>query len=522
MLAFLVPVIFAAITNHAWEDYYITLRSSRNLVEGHGLVFSPGERVHTFTSPLGVLLPALCTAVAGAGNEQVGLWLFRFVNAGLLAAAAVLVWRRFDALGVGAVGRIVFFGLLLADPKLADFATNGMETALLLFFALFLWAELEAPAGPSALRIGVACAGLLWTRPDAFILGGALILPRLIIAGQKAGPPRPWATLARGALLGGALYLPWFVWAWWYYGSPVPHTIIAKSAVTPALHLRDFLLLPWRTLLGESLLPDLFLPAYWFFGGWPSALPRMAHLLSVLAAFAWLVPALPAAARRASLGLFFGMFYLCMIVLFPWYTPPWTALAALALAFSFDHFATCAAPARPWLASATRIAAVVLAGGQLALLVAVTRQMHVQQRLIENEVRRDIGEWLSRTAGPRDTVFLEPLGYIGYFSQLKMYDYPGLSSPEVAAAVRSGARRFTEVIARLHPTWLVLRPFEIADPTKSENAALRDYELVRTWNVTPRLDAIDLLPGRAWLERDAEFRVFRRRESASAPAAAVR
>src|SRR5437762_13650216 len=48
-------------TNHAWEDYYITLRSSRNLLEGNGLVYNAGDRLHTFTSPLGVLIPALCT-----------------------------------------------------------------------------------------------------------------------------------------------------------------------------------------------------------------------------------------------------------------------------------------------------------------------------------------------------------------------------------------------------------------------------------------------------------------------------
>src|SRR5690349_11265175 len=50
LLAFLLPLAFAGFTGHAWEDYFITLRSSRNLVEGHGLVFNPGERVHTFTS----------------------------------------------------------------------------------------------------------------------------------------------------------------------------------------------------------------------------------------------------------------------------------------------------------------------------------------------------------------------------------------------------------------------------------------------------------------------------------------
>lgn len=65
---------FALFTGHIWEDYFITFRSSLNLATGHGLVFQPGERVHTFTSPLGTLLPALFAL--GGGEEVVAraLW----------------------------------------------------------------------------------------------------------------------------------------------------------------------------------------------------------------------------------------------------------------------------------------------------------------------------------------------------------------------------------------------------------------------------------------------------------------
>ncbi|MBM3856168.1 MAG: hypothetical protein FJ399_23920, partial [Verrucomicrobia bacterium] len=94
VLAALLPLAFAAFTQHAWEDYFITLRSSRHLVDGHGLVFNPGERVHTFTSPLGVLVPALCTALAGPDREATALWIFRLINAAFLAGAAALLWRR--------------------------------------------------------------------------------------------------------------------------------------------------------------------------------------------------------------------------------------------------------------------------------------------------------------------------------------------------------------------------------------------------------------------------------------------
>lgn len=515
-LAILLPLAFAAFTQHAWEDYFITLRSSRNLVEGNGLVFNAGQRLHTFTSPLGVLVPALCTALAGPHHEDLALWLFRFINVALLGAAAALVWRRVEALRLGAVGRVVLFGLLFSEAKLVDFSINGMETAILVYFALLLWSELESDTPPRGSVLALAIAGLMWTRPDAFILGGAIVVARFLVGGRLATRSAlPWLTLARALVLGGLLYAPWFAWAWWYYGSPVPHTIVAKGAYTPAVHLTNLLRIPWETLIGRSMLIDLFLPTYWSFGGWPTMLPRIAHALAGIAAFAWVVPTFSATARRASFAVFLGMFYLCSIVLFPWYVPPWTALAAIALGFVADEiFAGARAAGKLLVAVVIRTTCVMLVALQFAVLLAAAWQMRNEQRYVEIGVRRAIGEWLHREAARGDTVFLEPLGYIGYFSELKTYDFPGLSSPEVVAAIRGGARRYADVIAKLRPTWVVLRPHEAARPEFESTGVLRNYELVgQPWNATPELDRVSFLPGRVWVEAEARFLVFRRKSN---------
>ena len=59
----------------------------------------------------------------------------------------------------------------------------------------------------------------------------------------------------------------------------------------------------------------------------------------------------------------------------------------------------------------------------------------VQQSVIEDGLRQPIGLWLRDHAKtPHDSVMLEPLGYIGYYSGLKMLDYPGLASKEMVAA----------------------------------------------------------------------------------------
>ena len=507
-LALLVPLAFSLYTNHVWEDYYITFRSSRNLVDGNGLVFTPGERLHTFTSPLGVLVPALCYWI---GGEDAAIWIFRAINVVLLAVAASLAWDRLVRLGVGALGRTLFFGLVIADCKLADFATDGMETAILVYFVVLLWGELEREEGARVSVIALSCAGLEWTRPDAFVLGAALILPHLLFGRKQGSQPRlPLRRLVMAGALAVALYLPWLLWAWWYYGTPVPHTIIAKSQLTPPVHLGALLTTPWRTLLGQNLLVDLFMPAYWFYTEWPSALVRSAQVLTVIASFAWLVPKLPAPARRISFTVFLGGFYICSIILFPWYSPPWMVLAALAVGLVADSVATYGQrTGRTWtLLAPLRIGAGIAIGLQVLMLIASSWEMRVQQRLIEYQVRKDIGVWLHDHAGRKDTVFLEPLGYIGYYSGLKMYDVPGLSSPEVVAVMRSGHMRLTEIITQLHPTWLVMRPFEVADSKLPQNAFLRNYELVRTWDVLKQVQDIAWLPNRKWLEHDAVFRVY--------------
>jgi len=511
-LAFLVPLGFACFTSHIWEDYLITLRSSRNLVAGQGLVFNPGEFVQTFTSPLGVLAPAFCTWICGIGHETAAIWLFRLASAAALAGAALLLWRRSGDLALGRFGRFVLFGLLLADPKLADFASNGMETGFLVLFTVLLWSELEAPAGSRVSVLALAFAGLMWTRPDGFVLAGALVLPHLWPGRPESGAPRVGRrTLGRAALLGGLFYAPWFFWSWSYYGSPVPHTIVAKAALAPTSDWLNRLLLPLRLVGHGSPLDDLFLPAYWRAGGWPSAGIDFAHVIGALAALAWLLPGLPAAGRRASLTLFIGAFYLGSIHLYPWYLPPWTALAAVALAFVVDAAAVRAAAAgRRWWRAAVIATAMLTVALQITLFLCVAWQVRIQQRVIEDQGRHVIGEWLHEQAATGDRVFLEPLGYIGYYSQLKTYDVPGLSAPEVSLAMRSGVKTYADLITRFNPEWLVLRPGELQREGISREWMLARYRLAKTVDNSLQLRAVNFLPGRPWLEWDARFLVFER------------
>ena len=135
---------------------------------------------------------------------------------------------------------------------------------------------------------------------------------------------------------------------------------------------------------------------------------------------------------------------------------------------------------------------------------------------MENNGRKQIGLWLREHAAPTDSVFLEPIGYIGYFSQLKILDFPGLVAPEVSRIVRSGPGGYSKIINTLRPTWLVLRPVELTGQGLVNSAALDNYVVAGVWSQRPRIDAVGFLPGRNWLEFDAEFMVLRRIEKPAA------
>ncbi len=533
----LVGLAFAAFTQHVWEDYWITFRASRNLAMGHGLVYTPGERLHSFTSPLGVLLPAAFSWLTGNQMETLALWLFRFVSMSAFAAGLVLLLRSLQTLRLRRVSYWLTLGLIGLDAKLVDFSINGMETGLLCFFLALTIHGLLVDGPRQTLRIGVGWAGLMWTRPDSCVYIAVLALGSWFFLSDKT-VVRP--NLAHGkkfvaaALVCTALYLPWFLWAWWYYGSPVPHTIIAKGAGQPPLHLNhllsSLLLFPREILFSYSTsIPNTFLPGYAEFGGWSEAYISLMSALGLLAAFAWLIPVLRPQARLFSLAYFFGNFYLTDVLNYfpPWYLPAVALFGYLTLGLIFDQALSLAMrfPQLGWnrgwfahLPKILRVSAVGLLAGQLMVTICVARQLQAQQSLIENGVRRPIGLWLHDHARtPHDTVMLEPLGYIGYYSGLKMLDYPGLASKEmVEARKRLGLGRQNQIYLELKPDWLVLRPWEYQNGTYVDTDGLKKYyEQVQRFDASDKVAAIGWLPGRPYLLCDETFLVFRRKVEAS-------
>ena len=520
-----VVMAYAMYTQSAWEDWYITYRGSKNLALGHGLVFDPGQRVHTFTSPLGTLLPAFLSWVTGNTSDDLVLWLFRFLSSCAFGVTAVLLLQLATVLRLSRFVTAVLLLLVVGDAKTLEFSTSGMETAFCLLFVAAALRGCFLSGRAAIITLGVGWAGLMWSRPDGFVLAGGMALGFLAFCPTATGASSRLGVLramTQAGVLGACLYLPWMLWAWSYYGSPIPHPAVAKS-----LDLADFPLLtmalsyPLRALAAPVYQDPTFLPTYHFFGGWPRVVTLLANL-SAVGAWYWLVPVASRGARAMSVAFACGNLYVTVFTLnFPWYFPPVALLGYLVCACAIQdalngiaHAGRRDGPTR----SAARLDGLVRAasGALVAFSFAVTLgaawELRIQQQVIEEGHRKQIGLWLRDNSGPGGaTVYLEPIGYIGFFSGLKMYDYPGLTSPEVIAARRELGNDWGKLIRRLEPEWVVLRPSERARIEATDPTLLRaDYTAARTFDVSERVRAHRWIPGRSFLEIDQRFEVFRR------------
>lgn len=523
-------------TQHVWEDYYITYRASKNLATGNGLTFTVGERVHSFTSPLGVLLPALSSLLVGNSSDTAALWVFRLFSISAYAGAGVLLWlsaRRLFSSAIMAGVLVAAFGL---ETKIVDYSTNGMESGLVVLFLAWMIHACFTNPPRQITQIGLAWAGLMWSRPDSFIYIGAFGIGLLLFPPGESGwsARKAWLRkLVLAGLITTAVYLPWLIWAQLYYGTPIPHTVTAKGlgGVEHSIGYLMGMVIDLPTTISEQtmMFQTIFMPPYSHNTGWPAWAQNLSYWMSLAGMFVWLMPKVRREIRILSFTYFGGLLYLLTFVGFPtpWYLPTVTTLCIATWALLGAQIIEWIRKKRPdqkplnsWLGLILGNTVKVMAIGSLigigTITVMAAHQLKWQQTIVERGNRELLGRWLAESAtSNKETVFLEPLGYIGFYSGLKMLDYPGLSSPEVVEArklfgANNGVGTWSNLIRKLNPTWLVMRKIE-ADDIKRMDADLleKNYQLAKVFDVRDQVHAVKHLVGKGYLLNDSHYEVYR-------------
>ncbi|MCK5844256.1 MAG: hypothetical protein KAG97_06075, partial [Victivallales bacterium] len=333
LAAVAVPLAYTLYTNHIWEDFFITFRCSKNLLEGNGLVYQIGERVHVFTSPLGVLLPALCHLLTGSKGHIQALWLFRLlfcVPAFVLGGIFVLKTFRESPIRQKTIPLLFAALFYLFDVKAVMFSMNGMETAFMLCFLSISIFLMFRGISENEIPTGVCWAGMMWTRPDSCFYIAALMAAIIIFGESNERRARATAIL-KAAAITTIIYLPWFMWVWWYYGSPIPNTVLAKSAVNSFNPLQ--ILADWPSHAAWA-----FAPVYPAFSKWPSAVSVFAYIPAFFASLYWLLPVKDKFGKPLSMIFFLlSIYFAFMRHPCAWYYPPFAMVGCMTLISGVWH-----------------------------------------------------------------------------------------------------------------------------------------------------------------------------------------
>lgn len=220
------------------DDAYITYRYSRNLANGVGPYFNPGEHVEGYTNLSLMLAMAVVYKLGGEAavplvSKALGL---------LSAAASVLlclgIARRLSPrTGLspreGIVWGVVAGGLVAIAPGFALNSVSGLETAWL---AVFLLAAIWCDSSESPNRLAVtAWFGLaVLTRPEGILVVGVFLGARLAQALwlRRSVPEEDLqvGTILRTAAAVGAIFGCQLIFRYLAYdGEFLPNTYFAKS-----------------------------------------------------------------------------------------------------------------------------------------------------------------------------------------------------------------------------------------------------------------------------------------------------
>lgn len=206
------------------DDAFITFRYARNLLDGQGFVYNPGQPVLGTTTPLFTLLLALLALpFGGAGANFPALSLS--VSAIADGLTAILLYALGKQLGSRMVGLVAALVWAVA-PFSVTFAIGGLETSVyVLLLVSTFWAYLN---GRVALAAGLSAAAIL-TRPDAVLLAGPLLAWHALRSRPHALQGAFWRQNAKAALAFLLPLLAWGAWAWLTFGSPIAQSVAAKS-----------------------------------------------------------------------------------------------------------------------------------------------------------------------------------------------------------------------------------------------------------------------------------------------------
>jgi hypothetical protein len=427
LCAIITGFLFWRFSHWYYDDPFITFRYTQNLLAGRGLVYNPGERVLSTTTPFFAVL----LAILGFFSAN----LPRLADAAgivCLAASGTLLWRLGRQWQLPLAG---LAGFLLLPLFPLGVGTLGSEMPLYLALALgALWVYSRGAYVWTALL----CACLAFVRPDGVLLPAVLTVHFLWRVRGKI----PWKALflyAAFSALGWGLL-------WVYFGSPLPATLAAKQGQGAMANSQHFA-------------PGLFIIA--------SSYAKYAYFWVELGlaglGLAWLlVRRSPALILAGWTAVYFAAYSVLGVTRYTWYyaplLPAFLFLAGAGLQAIYDL----AVRVKGRFSHPTRYAGWIL--GAVLVALFIFEGLHLYRLSLSPDPRfaiyQQAGDWLDANTPPDSKVGTLEVGIMGYYAHRTMIDFAGLIQPSIFKQMKPGST-YEEIalyaVQAYHPDYLVLQ-----------------------------------------------------------------
>ncbi len=248
--------LLAWLAHVAWflcDDAFISFRYARNLLEGHGLVFNPGEYVEGYSNFLWTLELALLWALFDLPPEQVAPWLS---VACTVATIATMLWWVVRTPRLQERGLVAWMalGFVCSSATFAVWTSGGgLETRQFTFFILLgvVSLALYRHTRWGLLTTSLSLTAAAYTRPEGPLVA-ACCFAWFAIQHFLTNRRLPWREL--GILVGPFLLLvaAHYLFRYSYYGEWLPNTYYAK-------YVRPWYEAGFRYLVAAALETGLYL-----------------------------------------------------------------------------------------------------------------------------------------------------------------------------------------------------------------------------------------------------------------------
>jgi len=429
------------------DDSFITARHSRNLVRGIDLVFNQDQNVLGTTTPLWALLTTWIFLLP-ISDETQGNLISLF--GGMMGLLGLYWWSRYWFPGSRFLSVLLFFALILA-PSTADFFTMGMETGPLILFCALFWIALVSNEQTKNkwLMVVLLAQAILLLRLDAVFFIGSFGLAYLFLNQERKWRPLFTAGVVVSFLTLGCLWI-----CKKKYGYYFPHSMLAKGSFQSEINfISPMFYKVWLEKVYQLLRLNFPWPQKY---KWVFQLVYHASFLGAVLTAVLRWRAMRTNQKTALLGAFLYLLTYSLFLtlggagVYPWY--------GHIPCFIFFGVMT---PILIELVRKPISSAIVLGvyGGILLMHIIGYSGFFVLGDL--NSPGLHLGLFLKK-AGCR-SVMLEPIGYIGFFSDCNhVYDLAGLVSPEILEMRKSGKLSwFFGAVEKFQPQYIVLRRGEV-------------------------------------------------------------